>query len=116
MSEQLSLGMAVKKIAWAYVLIHSAINLGVIDILPDWLGFYFMLVAIRKLREEEESIGLLEPLVKILIVWNALVWGSKFIGWDLSVFPFAIVISVIGIYFHFQLLTICQQFICPLFF
>ena len=105
MSEQLSLGMAVKKIAWAYVLIHSAINLGVIDILPDWLGFYFMLVAIRKLREEEESIGLLEPLVKILIVWNVIVWGGKFIGWDLSVFPFAIVISVIGIYFHFQLLT-----------
>lgn len=105
MREQLTVGMAVKKIAWAYVLIHSAINLGAIDILPDWLGFYFMLVAIRKLREEEETIGLLEPLVKILIAWNVIVWGSKFIGWDLSLFPFAIVISVIGIYFHFQLLT-----------
>lgn len=105
MREQLTFSMAVKKIAWAYVLIHSAINLGVIDILPDWLGFYFMLVAIRKLREEEESMGLLEPLVKILIAWNAIIWGSRFIGWDLSLFPFAIVISVIGIYFHFQLLT-----------
>ena len=105
MREQLTFSMAVKKIAWAYVLIHSAFILGVIDILPDWLGFYFMLVAIRKLREEEESMGLLEPLVKILIAWNAIIWGSRFIGWDLSLFPFAIVISVIGIYFHFQLLT-----------
>ena len=105
MREELTLSMAVKKIAWGYVLIHSAINLGVVDILPDWLGYYFMLVAIRKIQEEEESVGLLEPLAKILIVWNSLVWGTKITGWNLSLFPFAIVINVIGIYFHFQLLT-----------
>ena len=105
MKEEMTLGMAVKKIAWAYILIHAAINIGVIDILPDWLAFYFMLVAIRKIREEEESIGLLEPLAKILLVWNVLIWGTKIAGWDLSTFPFAIVFSVIGIYFHFQMLT-----------
>ena len=102
MREELTLSMAVKKIAWGYILIHSAINLGVVDILPDWLGYYFMLVAIRKIQEEEESVGLLEPLAKILIVWNVLVWGTKITGWNLSLFPFAIVINVIGIYFHFQ--------------
>ena len=105
MNEEFTLSKAIKKIAWGYVLIHSAINIGVIDILPDWLGYYFMLVAIRKVREEEESTGLLEPLVKILIGWSAIVWGTKFIGWDLSTFPFTIIISIIVIYFNFQLLT-----------
>ena len=71
MREGLTLGMAVKKIAWGYILIHSAISIGTLDLLPDWLGFSFMLAAIRKLQEEEESMGLLEPLAKILIVWNA---------------------------------------------
>ena len=105
MNEELTLSKAIKKIAWGYILIHSAINIGVIDILPDWLGYYFMLVAIRRVREEEESTGLLEPLVKILIGWNALSWGTKFIGWDLSKFPFTVLISIIVIYFNFQLLT-----------
>ena len=105
MKEEMTLGMAVKKIAWGYILIHAAINIGVIDLLPDWLGFYFMLAAIHKIKEEEESIGLLEPLAKILIVWNAMIWGSKFVGWDLGTFPFAIIVNVIGIYFHFQMLT-----------
>ena len=105
MNEELTLSKAIKKIACGYILIHSAINIGVIDILPDWLGYYFMLVAIRKVREEEESTGLLEPLVNILISWSAIVWGTKFIGWDLSAFPFTILISIIVIYFNFQLLT-----------
>ena len=105
MNEELTLPRAIKRIAWGYILIHNAINLGKIDVLPDWLGYYFMLIAIRRIREEEESIGLLEPLVKILIGWNALVWGSKFIGWNLSSFPLVILISVIVIYFNFQLLT-----------
>ena len=96
---------AIKKIAWGYVLIHSAISVGVIDLLPDWLGYYFMLTAIRELKAEEESMGLLEPLAKIMIAWTTIAWGSKLIGWDLSQFPFAIVINVISIYFHFQLLT-----------
>ena len=105
MKEQLTLAKAIKNIAWGYVLIHSAINLGVVDILPDWLGFYLMFVAIKKIREEEESIGLLEPLTKILIGWNAIIWITKFIGWNMGTFPFAIIISIIGIYFHFQMLT-----------
>lgn len=105
MKGEITLAKAIKNIAWGYVLIHSAINLGVIDILPDWLGFYLMFVAIRKIREEEETIGLLEPLVKILIGWHAIIWGTKFIGWDLGTFPFTIIINVVSIYFNFQLLT-----------
>lgn len=105
MREELTLGMAVKKIAWGYILIHSAISIGTLDLLPDWLGFSFMLAAIRKLQEEEESMGLLEPLAKILIVWNAIVWAGKFLGWNLEAFPFAIIINIVGIYFHFQMLT-----------
>ena len=60
---------------------------------------------LRKLQEEEESMGLLEPLAKILIVWNAIVWAGKFLGWNLEAFPFAIIINIVGIYFHFQMLT-----------
>ena len=105
MKEELTLAKAIKRIAWGYILIHCGINLGVIDILPDFAGYFLMYMAIEEISKEEESIALLKPLGKILIGWELLVWATKFEGWDLSAFPFVIVLSVIEIYFHFQMLT-----------
>ena len=39
---KLDLCMAVKQIAWGYVLLHFNINLGTFNMLPNWLGYLLM--------------------------------------------------------------------------
>ena len=38
--ETKTLSSAIKKVAISYILIYLHINISVIDILPDWLGYF----------------------------------------------------------------------------
>ena len=59
---------AVKKIAWGFFLVLIAINIGTIDILPDWAGYILMVSALPVLATQEESANLLRPFGIILVV------------------------------------------------
>lgn len=102
---QENLAGAVKNIAWGYVLLHLNLNLGTLNILPNWLGYLLMLGALSILGEHEPSALLLRPLGILLAVWEGSLWGLAIFGisFDLSVFN--LIAAVVSLYFHFQLLT-----------
>ena len=112
MSDRERLCRAVKLIAWGYILIYLHFNLGTLDILPNWLGYVLMLQALPALSEEERSANLLRPLGTSLVVWEAVLWAAAVFGIDIqtgtvgTIFNIVgYVITVISMYFHFQLLT-----------
>ena len=117
MTRQEQLCKAVKQIAWGYVLLHLNINLGTLNILPDWLGYYWMLSSLPVLAKEEPSAALLRPLGLLLTAWAALLWLAALIGAVLPTEGMDLIITVVSLYFHFQLLTnlaaIARTYDCP---
>lgn len=99
------LAEAVRKVALGYAFIHLDLNLGTIDVLPSWVGYWFILSSITVLGEREESVKLLKPLEKLLIIWNLVTWVCRIFGVSLNVYMLDMIPAVIDLYFHFQLLT-----------
>lgn len=112
MSGREKLLTAVKFIAWGYIFIHLDINLGTLNILPNWVGYILLMKALPALSEEETSAALLRPLGTALAVWNFISWLVKLFGITYGSLAVQNIMSVIGyvmiiigMYFHFQLLT-----------
>ena len=95
--------------AWGYFFLYLDINLGSLNILPDWAAYALFLSAIGKLRGERRDLGLLRPLGLLLAVWNGADWALALFGGGVSGHfpPLDLVVGVIQMYFHFQLLTDC---------
>lgn len=108
---------AIKWIAWGYVLLHLNINLGTLNILPDWLGYVFFINALPILGEEEPSAPLLKPLGQLLAIWTGFVWIFELLRLNVNFHIIEIIVSAISLYFHFQLLTnlasIAEKYACP---
>ena len=96
---------AIGAIAWGYLLLHLDINLGSINILPEWLGYLLMLSALPVLAQEIPSALLLKPLGEILALWEGVQWVMKLLGREFSPYLIEVIIGVVSLYFHFQLLT-----------
>ena len=60
--------------AWGYFFLYIDINLGTLNILPDWAAYLLFLSAIRKLQGERRDLALLRPLGILLAVWNGADW------------------------------------------
>ncbi len=99
------LSKAIRRIAWGYFLIHFNINLGQVDILPDFLGMYLILLGIWEMRHETASTGLLEPFAIFLVGWQLLDWILTIFGVPIDYLVTDLFIAVISMYFHFQLQT-----------
>ena len=117
MSERNRLRKAVGQVASGYLLIHLNINLGTLDILPDWAGYLLICQALAGLTREDESAGLLKPLGLVLAVWHGIKWVADIVGASIDINILSIVATVVSLYFHFQLLTnlagIAAAFDCP---
>lgn len=100
-----TLSSAIKKVAISYILIYLHINISVIDILPDWLGYFLIVSVLPVLSQKEKSAQLLKPFGIALGVWNIFEWVLKIAGTELNLTIINIVFSIITIYFHFQLIT-----------
>ena len=100
-----TLSSAIKKIAISYILIYLHINISVIDILPDWLGYFLIVSVLPVLSQKEKSAQLLRPFGIAIGVWNILEWVLKIAGAELNLSVISLVFSIITIYFHFQLIT-----------
>lgn len=103
--EAKTLSSAIKKIAISYILIYLHINISVIDILPDWLGYFLIVSVLPVLSQKEKSAQLLKPFGIALGVWNIVEWLLKIAGDELNFYVISLVFSIITIYFHFQLIT-----------
>ena len=93
--------------AWGYFFLYLDINLGSLNILPDWAAYALFLSAIGKLQGERRDLALLRPLGLLLAVWNGADWALALFGGGVSGHfpPLDLVVGVIQMYFHFQLLT-----------
>lgn len=89
----------ISRVAWGYVLLHAHINLGPVDILPDWLGYLLFLSAIKTIQKEQPTAKLLQPLAVILAIWNIV---TIFVE---NIQGVSVLITVLSLYFHFQFLT-----------
>lgn len=99
------LSSAIKKIAISYIFIYFHINISVIDILPDWLGYFMIVSALPMLSEKEQSAQLLRNFGIAIGIWNIIEWGLKITGVQWNVTLLSLLFSIIIIYFHFQLIT-----------
>jgi len=97
----------ISKVAWGYVFIFFHINLGTLDILPDFVGYILFFSAIGLLQEVESELALLRPFGIVLVIYHIIEWmGQLFsIHWgDVSQLV-SIVLCIVSIYFQFQMQT-----------
>ena len=100
-----NLASAVGAVGRAYIFIYLNINLGTLDILPDWLGYVFILGALPMLSLWEESMGLLRNLGFLLAIYEGVEWILNLMGGKADIPIISLIAGIIGLYFHFQLLT-----------
>ena len=106
MTDREELKKSIEGIAYGYLILHFDINLGVLNLLSDWLGYIAIVHVLDVLGEEEPSANLLKPLGYLLIVsevWDSILnfgGAAKFSNYGL-----AAIIGAVSLYFHFQLLT-----------
>lgn len=96
---------AVKRIAYAYIFLYLNINLGTINLLPEWIGYIYILSAIPLIEEKEQSAQYLRIPLLILAGWAGISWLAAIFGFSpdwkiIYIFPLAL-----RLYMHFQLLT-----------
>lgn len=103
--ETKTLSSAIKKIAISYILIYLHVNISVIDILPDWLGYFLIVSVLPIISEKEKSAQLLKPFGIAIGIWNIFEDVLKIAGDELNLTVISLVFSLITIYFHFQLIT-----------
>ena len=104
-NEKLYIG--VSKAAWGYFFLYFNINFNTVSLLPSFIGYILFLSAINDLKEEERELSLLRSFAVILTSWHCVQWIMSWAGIDLDgAWQYMdVVISLVNLYFHFQLLT-----------
>lgn len=101
----MSLKNAISKFAWGYFFLYFNINLGTLNILPAFVGYFLFLSAIKDLKMEEKSMALLKPFGIILLIWKAVCWSLDLFSLSYSLVFITLITGIIEINFHFQALT-----------
>lgn len=96
---------AIFKIATAFVLLYVDLNFGNLNAAPNWVGYGIILKTFDTLAEEEPTVKLLETPGYILAGWSFVEWVARFFGYPLNGYGIAWIMSVLQLYFQFQLLT-----------
>lgn len=118
MEQREQLSRALQKTFWGYIFLYFDFNLGTIDVLPAWSGYFFFYQLINNILEtEEESIKLLKPLCIILSIYRLIEWFIVMCGMKMDILIVSELFAVIALYFHFQFLTnlanIAHKYDCP---
>ncbi|MBO5153407.1 MAG: hypothetical protein J6C00_03515 [Eubacterium sp.] len=96
---------AVKAIGFGYAFLYLNLNLGRVNLLPNWVGYVLIQEACDDIGEQEPSIVLLKPLAALLAGYEGVLWLCKLLDVSLSIPAVEVVISVASLYFHYQLMT-----------
>ena len=99
---------ALGNIAWGNLLILLDVNLGRLDVLPNWVGYLLIFYAIGYLADEARDLPLLKPFCVLLGAAELLDWLAVFLAGEPLTGQFFLVnalIVCVSLYFHFQLLT-----------
>ncbi len=97
----------ISKAAWGYFFIYFNININTVSLIPSFVGYLLFLSAIEHLKDEERELSLLHTLGVILVGWHSVAWLVSWFSFNLDgAWQFIdIIISLVNLYFHFQLLT-----------
>ena len=120
MIERKIISNAVGKIAWGYIFIHLNFNLGSINLLPDWIGYFLIVSSLNTVGGVEKSALLLKTPGYCAAAWCAVLWMINIFGLAPDSFIYNMVdmiLSIVMLYFHFQLLTnlaeVAEKYMCP---
>ena len=97
----------ISKAAWGYFFIYFNINIGSVSLIPSFIGYLLFLSAIKFLQDEERELSLLYTPGVILAVWHGIAWLASWGSFNMDgAWQFIdIIISLLNLYFNFQLLT-----------
>lgn len=101
-------GRGLGKIAWGYLFLYLNLNLGTLNLLPNWAAYLLFFSAIGLLEEELGELALLRPFCVLLGAAEGADWLAVLLtGQPLveQVFLVNILVTCLSIYFNFQLLT-----------
>ena len=96
------------KIAWGYVFLHLNFNLNTLNLLPNWVGYLLFFSAIVLLGDQLRDLTLLKPFCILLGARELADWLAMFATGQTLMGQFFLLdalLTCIGLYFHFQLLT-----------
>lgn len=98
---------ALSEAIWGYVFLYFNLNIGTVDLLPEFVGWILLLSAVRGLEKERRDLKLLRPFAHVMIVLSVLEWLGSFLGLSVGglFLPLDLVIAAVRLYFHFQFLT-----------
>lgn len=88
-----------------YLFLYFNLNILNLDMIPDWVCYLFLLLAIREAAPLVPSLKLLRPLGILLGVWEGINWVGTALGAPVTLPLVVVLADVMAIYFHYQLLT-----------
>lgn len=95
----------VGKICWGYFFLYINVYIGSMNILPPWIGFLLIYLALDGMAAMEPAAKLLKPFALLLVAEDICQWGLEIFGATVDLYWINILVAVISLYFHFQLLT-----------
>ena len=104
------LSSVIKRVALGYVLIYFNINIGTLNLLPNWAGYLLIVSALPFLSQKEGSAILLKPLGVTLALWSGFEWVFALFGGKADAYLIGVTVGILNIYFHFQLITNISEF------
>lgn len=105
MTDRNELVKAIGGIVAGYIFLHFNLTFGIVNLLPDWLGYAAIVYVLDVLGEEEPSAKLLRPLGMLLIAWEIYEIIEMLFDFQLNLLILENIVTIISLYFHFQLLT-----------
>ena len=103
MTNEIIIGL--KNIALGYIFIMFRINLGTIDILPDFIGYVLIYKGIKILLNIVTSLKLLQNFAVLLGVISFIKWILAIFNSNIRIYLISVIITIITLYFDFQLIT-----------
>ena len=106
---------ALSKIAWGYVFLYFNLNLGFgghqVNVLPDWVYYVQVWGAILLLEGVLRDLKLLKTFCIFLGAVSCGSWLGAIFGVELphALVLWSLLVTVAGLYFHFQMLTVLIQ-------
>ncbi|MBR5874218.1 MAG: hypothetical protein IKY90_05715 [Oscillospiraceae bacterium] len=96
---------AVKNIAWYIILVSYHFNIGIIDVLPDWLGYILLYNAVKTIGKIQPSANLLKTFSAVLIADSLFQMICKIFDFSIQSYVYGVIMAIIHIYLDFQILT-----------
>ena len=107
MTERQTLYTGLSRAAWGCFFLYFNLNLGPVNLLPNFVGYLLILSAIRLLEQEQRDLRLLRPLGVFLALYTAANAAVTLLGGEIKGSLLTLLVQVAQLYFLFQLFTDC---------